>query len=147
MPTFSSIRKAHGLKERGHGICGNAGTWGWQARARSRALLATPGGKWSSAARAGTARPCLPSRPLLPLIAALMLGLYALPSFLKKSIDHGRGTASSARHHSRGRLAQDDRAARQGRKRKRGAYDITADSATQAASNPDVMYLEVVRER
>ena len=33
-------------------------------------------------------------KAMLPLTAAAILSLYALPSFLKKSIDHGRGTAT-----------------------------------------------------
>lgn len=81
----------------------------------------------------------------LPLVAALILSLYALPSLLKKSIDNGRGTASV-----RG-ITIDAGSLKMIEPHVRGVndrgepYDITADTATQAANNPEVMYLKVVR--
>ena len=84
-------------------------------------------------------------KALLPLAAASILSLYVLPPFLKKSIDHGRGTATvRAVTVSAGSL-QDDRAARPGVNERGEPYDITADTATQAASNPELMYLQTVR--
>jgi lipopolysaccharide export system protein LptC len=81
----------------------------------------------------------------LPLIVVLIMSLYALPSFLKKSIDNGRGTATvrsvtveagslkMIEPHVRGVNEQGE------------PYDIIANSAKQATNNADVMYLEVVR--
>jgi lipopolysaccharide export system protein LptC len=81
----------------------------------------------------------------LPLMAALILGLYALPSFLKMSIDHGRGTATvKSVTVAAGSLKMIEPHVR-GVNDRGEPYDITADSATQAASSPEIMYLQVVR--
>jgi lipopolysaccharide export system protein LptC len=82
---------------------------------------------------------------LLPAAAAAILSLYALPSFLKKSIDHGRGTASvRAITVTPGSLKMIEPHVK-GVNEKGEAYDFTADSATQAAKDADIMYLETVR--
>ncbi len=80
----------------------------------------------------------------LPLMAALIMSLYALPSFLKKSIDNGRGTATvRSVTVEAGSLKMIEPHVR-GVNERGEPYDITADSATQAANNADVMYLQVV---
>lgn len=81
----------------------------------------------------------------LPLLAGLILCLYVLPSFLKKSIDNGRGSATArAVTVAAGSLKMIEPHVR-GVSERGEPYDITAATATQAAGNPDVMYLEVVR--
>ena len=82
---------------------------------------------------------------ILPLIAAAVLSLYALPSFLKKSIDHGRGTASVRGITVEAGSLKMIEPHVKGVNEKGDAYDYVANSATQAAKNADVMYLEVVR--
>ncbi len=80
-----------------------------------------------------------------PLLAAGILSLYALPSLLKKSIDHGRGTASvRAITVQAGSLKMIEPHVK-GVNERGEAYDFIADTATQAAKVADVMYLEVVR--
>jgi lipopolysaccharide export system protein LptC len=82
---------------------------------------------------------------LLPAAAAGILCLYALPSFLKISIDKGRGTATVARVTiAAGSLKMIDPHVK-GVNEKGEAYDFNADSATQAARGADTMYLETVR--
>jgi lipopolysaccharide export system protein LptC len=82
---------------------------------------------------------------LLPLGAVLILSLYALPSLLQTSVDHGRGTMTArgvavsagtfviANPHVTG---VNDRGE---------PYDITASTAEQAFNSPEVMYLKTVR--
>ncbi len=84
-------------------------------------------------------------KAVLPLTAALILSLYALPSFLKKSIDNGRGTLTvkSITIAAGSRKMLDPHVT--GVNERGEPYDISGDSATQAANNPDVMYLQVVR--
>jgi lipopolysaccharide export system protein LptC len=68
-----------------------------------------------------------------------------LPSFLKKSIDHGRGSASvRGVTVTAGSLKMIEPHVK-GVNEKGEAYDFTADSATQAAKDADTMYLEKVR--
>jgi len=82
---------------------------------------------------------------VLPLAAAGILSLYALPAFLKKSIDHGRGTATvRAITLEAGSLKMIEPHVK-GVNENGDAYDFKADNATQAAKNADVMYLEIVR--
>jgi lipopolysaccharide export system protein LptA len=82
---------------------------------------------------------------MLPATAAGILSLYALPSFLKKSIDHGRGTASvRAITVTPGSLKMIEPHVK-GVNEKGEAYDFTADTATQAAKDADIMYLDTVR--
>jgi lipopolysaccharide export system protein LptC len=82
---------------------------------------------------------------VLPLAAAAILGLYALPSFLKKSIDHGRGTAAvKAITLEAGALKMIEPSVR-GVNERGEPYEFNADTATQAAKGADIMYLEVVR--
>jgi lipopolysaccharide export system protein LptC len=82
---------------------------------------------------------------VLPALAAGILALYALPSFLKKSIDHGRGTASvRSITVSAGSLKMIEPHVK-GVNEKGEAYDFIADSATQAAKDASTMYLETVR--
>ncbi|MGO9485502.1 MAG: LPS export ABC transporter periplasmic protein LptC [Rhodomicrobium sp.] len=80
----------------------------------------------------------------LPLMAALMLGLFALPSFLQTSIDNGRGTATAGGITVTPGALKMLEAHVRGVSEKGEPYDITADTATQAAGTPDLMYLEVV---
>ncbi|MFY9642932.1 MAG: LPS export ABC transporter periplasmic protein LptC [Rhodomicrobium sp.] len=80
----------------------------------------------------------------LPLMAALIMSLYALPSFLKTSIDNGRGTATVRSVTVEAGSLKMIQPHVRGVSERGEPYDITADSATQAANNADVMYLEVV---
>jgi hypothetical protein len=83
---------------------------------------------------------------VLPAVAAGILSLYALPSFLTKSIDDGRGIATVKRVEmiTPGSLKMIEPHVK-GVNEKGEAYDFTADSATQAAKDADTMYLETVR--
>jgi len=81
----------------------------------------------------------------LPLMAAGILSLYALPSLLKKSIDHGRGTASVRGVALEAGTLKMIEPHVKGVNERGEAYDFTADSATQAAKDADVMYLDAVR--
>jgi lipopolysaccharide export system protein LptC len=82
---------------------------------------------------------------LLPAAAAGILCLYALPSFLTKSIDHGRGAASARGVTvAAGSLKMIEPHVK-GVNERGEAYDFTADSATQAARGADTMYLETVK--
>jgi lipopolysaccharide export system protein LptC len=82
---------------------------------------------------------------VLPLIAAGILSLYALPSLLSTSIDGGRGTASvRAVTLSAGSLKMLDPRIK-GVNEKGDAYDYIADSATQASKDADIMYLDNIR--
>ncbi len=82
---------------------------------------------------------------VLPLIACVILSLYALPSMLTASIDKGRGTASvKGVTVEAGQLKMLDPRVK-GVNEKGDAYDIVADSATQASKNADVMYLVNIR--
>src|SRR5271166_3858049 len=81
----------------------------------------------------------------LPLLSAGILSLYALPSFLRKSIDNGRGTASvRAIQVEAGALKMIEPHVK-GVNERGEAYDFIADTATQAAKDADIMYLQVVR--
>jgi lipopolysaccharide export system protein LptC len=81
----------------------------------------------------------------LPLLAAGILSLYALPSLLKKTIDNGRGTATvRAITLEAGSLKMIEPHVK-GVNERGEAYDFLADSATQAAKDANVMYLDVVR--
>jgi lipopolysaccharide export system protein LptC len=82
---------------------------------------------------------------ILPLMAAGILSLYALPSLLKKSIDHGRGTASVRAVTVEAGALKMIEAHVKGVNEQGDAYDLVADTATQAAKNADVMYLQVIR--
>src|SRR5262249_57884255 len=68
-----------------------------------------------------------------------------LPSFLTKSIDHGRGTASARGVTIAAGSLKLIEPHVKGVNEKGEAYDFTADSATQAAKDADTMYLETVR--
>ncbi len=84
-------------------------------------------------------------KALLPLVAAGVLSLYAAPFLLKKSIDNGRGTASvRGIELEKGALKMLEPHIK-GVNDRGEPYDFTADSAKQAAKEPDVMYLDVVR--
>ena len=81
----------------------------------------------------------------LPLAAAVILSLYALPSFLRVSIDKGRGTASvrAIVVEAGARKMLDPRV--KGVNDKNDAYEFLADTATQASTDSTLMYLERVR--
>jgi lipopolysaccharide export system protein LptC len=82
---------------------------------------------------------------LLPAAATGILSLYVLPSFLKKSIDHGRGEVTlRSIDLTPGSLKMIELHVK-GVNEKGEAYDFTAASATQAARNADTMYLETVK--
>ncbi|MGA7324498.1 MAG: LPS export ABC transporter periplasmic protein LptC [Rhodomicrobium sp.] len=82
---------------------------------------------------------------ILPLMAAGILSLYALPSMLKTSFDKGRGTASvRAVNVEEGKLKMIEPHIK-GVNERGEAYDVIADTATQAPSNPDVMYFVNIR--
>ncbi len=82
---------------------------------------------------------------VLPLMAAGILSLYFLPSLFRVSIDNGRGTATvRAITIEAGTLKMLDPHVK-GVNEKDDAYDFTADSATQASRDADIMYLEKVR--
>ncbi len=80
----------------------------------------------------------------LPLMAALIMSLYALPSFLKTSIDKGRGTATVRSVTVEAGALKMIAPHVTGVSERGEPYDITANTATQAANNADIMYLEVV---
>ncbi len=82
---------------------------------------------------------------MLPLMAAAILSLYALPSFLKKSIDHGRGTAAVRSIALEAGALKMMEPHIKGVNERGEPYDFIADSATQAAKGADIMYLQVVR--
>jgi lipopolysaccharide export system protein LptC len=82
---------------------------------------------------------------ILPLVATGILSLYFLPSLFRVSIDNGRGTATvRAITVEAGSLKMLDPHVK-GVNERDDAYDFTADSATQAARDADVMYLDKVR--
>ncbi|MBT3069966.1 LPS export ABC transporter periplasmic protein LptC [Rhodomicrobium sp. Az07] len=86
-------------------------------------------------------------RIVLPLMAMGILSLYALPSFLRVSVDKGRGTATvRAIELEKGALKMIEPHVR-GVSEKNESYDFTADSATQASVKADEMYLVNVRGR
>jgi len=86
-------------------------------------------------------------RIALPLMAMGILSLYALPSFLRVSVDKGRGTASvRAIELEKGALKMIEPHVR-GVNEKNESYDFTADTATQASVKADEMYLVNVRGR
>ncbi len=82
---------------------------------------------------------------LLPMMAAGVLSLYALPSFFSVSIDKGRGTASvRSVSLEAGSLKMLDPRVR-GVNEKNEPYEFIADSATQASKTAEEMYLENIR--
>ncbi|MFZ1107165.1 MAG: LPS export ABC transporter periplasmic protein LptC [Rhodomicrobium sp.] len=82
---------------------------------------------------------------VLPLIAAGVLSLYALPSLLVVSIDKGRGEASvRAVTLEAGSLKMLEPRVR-GVNDKNEAYEFVADTATQASRTAETMYMEKVR--
>ncbi len=83
----------------------------------------------------------------LPLMAAGICSLYALPSLLRVSIDNGHGTASvrAITLEAGARKMLEPRV--KGVNDKNDAYEFVADTATQAAKEADVMYLENIRGR
>jgi lipopolysaccharide export system protein LptC len=82
---------------------------------------------------------------ILPLAAAGIVSLYALPAFLSISIDDGRGKATvRAITLEAGSLKMLEPRIK-GVNEKQDAYDFIADSATQASKDADVMYLDKIR--
>ena len=82
---------------------------------------------------------------MLPLMAVGILSLYVLPSFLRRSIDHGRGTASVRGISLEAGSLKMIEPRVKGVNERGEAYDIRAVSATQASKNAEVMYLDTVR--
>ncbi len=84
---------------------------------------------------------------LLPLMAAGVLSLYALPSLFRVSIDKGRGEASvRAVTLEAGSLKMLDPHVK-GVNDKNDAYEFVADTATQASRTAETMYLVNIRGR
>ncbi len=82
---------------------------------------------------------------VLPLVAALILSLYVLPSFLKTSVDNGRGTLTARGVAVTAGTFEIIKPHVTGVNDRGEPYDITADSSKQAFNSPDLMYLAVVR--
>ena len=93
----------------------------------------------------GHSRTVMLLKGLLPLLAILILSLYVLPSFLKVSVDGGRGeaTAKSISVESGTFVISEPHV--KGATERGEPYDIKAVSATQAASSPEVMHLMTVQ--
>jgi lipopolysaccharide export system protein LptC len=93
----------------------------------------------------GHSRTVVLLKGLLPLLAMAILSLYVLPSFLKVSVDGGRGeaTAKSITVESGTFVISEPHVT--GVTERGEPYDITAISAKQAAMSPDVMHLTTVR--
>jgi lipopolysaccharide export system protein LptC len=86
-------------------------------------------------------------KALLPLMAAGILSLYALPSLLSVPVDKGRGTATvRAVALEAGALKMLEPRVR-GVNERNEAYEIVADSATQASRTAETMVLENIRGR
>ncbi len=84
-------------------------------------------------------------KALLPLMAIGIVSLYVVPSFFSYSIDEGRGRATiKSITVAAGALKMLEPRVR-GVNEKQDAYDIVADSATQAAKSAEVMYLDNIR--
>jgi lipopolysaccharide export system protein LptC len=81
----------------------------------------------------------------LPLTAALIVSLYALPSFLQKSIDNGRGKVTARAITVTAGSFEMINPHVTGVNERGDPYDITADSTRQAVNSPEIMYLKVVR--
>jgi lipopolysaccharide export system protein LptC len=84
---------------------------------------------------------------LLPLTAASVLGLYALPSLFVVSIDKGRGEASVRAVTLEAGSLKMLQPRVTGVNDNSDVYEFVADSATQASRTADTMYLEKVRGR
>jgi len=81
----------------------------------------------------------------LPLAAAGILSLYMVPAFLTVRIDGGKGVATvKAVTIEAGSLKMLNPRVK-GVNDQQGAYDIVADSATQASKDADTMFLDKVR--
>ncbi len=86
-------------------------------------------------------------KALLPLLAAGVMSLYALPSLFRVSIDKGRGTATvRAVTLEAGALKMLEPRVK-GVNEKNDAYEFIADTATQASRTDETMYLEKIRGR
>ncbi len=86
-------------------------------------------------------------KALLPAMAACVLSLYALPSFLRVSIDKGRGVASVRTVALEAGSLKMLEPRVKGVNERNEAYEFVADTATQPAKNADMMYLDRVRGR
>ena len=84
-------------------------------------------------------------KAMLPLTAALIMSLYALPAFLKMSVDNGRGTVTARGISVAAGSFEMTNPHVTGVNERGEPYDITANSTRQALNSPDVMYLKVVR--
>jgi lipopolysaccharide export system protein LptC len=84
---------------------------------------------------------------LLPLAAAGVLSLYALPAYFRVSVDNGRGEASvrSIALEAGSLKMLEPRV--KGVNDKNDAYEFVADSATQASRTAETMLLENIRGR
>jgi lipopolysaccharide export system protein LptC len=86
-------------------------------------------------------------KAFLPLLAAGIMSLYALPSLLSVPVDKGRGTATvRAVALEAGSLKMLEPRVR-GVNDRNEAYEIVADSATQASRTAETMVLENIRGR
>jgi lipopolysaccharide export system protein LptC len=93
----------------------------------------------------GHSRTVFMLKGLLPLTAAAILSLYILPSFLKVSVDKGRGEATATGISIEAGTFVIENPHVSGATERGEPYDITAKQAKQAASSPEVMHLLTVR--
>lgn len=83
-------------------------------------------------------------RVLLPLTAAGVLSLYALPSLLRVSVDKGRGEASVRAVTLEAGSLKMLQPRVTGVNDNNDAYEFVADSATQASRTAETMYLQKI---
>ncbi len=83
----------------------------------------------------------------LPLASAGIVSLYVLPAALTVSIDGGKGQASVESVSLEAGALKMVNPRVTGVHDKQGEYDVRAKSATQEASNPDILYLDTIDGR
>lgn len=84
---------------------------------------------------------------LLPLASIGVISLYLLPAFLTVRIDDGAGQASVESISLEAGALKMVNPRVTGVHDKQGEYDLRADSATQEASNPELLYLDKIEGR
>ncbi len=80
-----------------------------------------------------------------PVLSAGIVSLYILPSFLRVSIDGGKGTATIKAITIEAGSLKMLSPRMQGVNENNGVYDVIADSAVQQSKATDVMYLDKIR--
>lgn len=81
---------------------------------------------------------------LFPLTCVGIISLYAVPALLTVSIDNGNGQASVETISLEAGALKMVNPRVKGVHDKQGEYDVQAASATQQASNPDILHLETI---